>query len=191
MLILLFLLNLIPYFKQQGVTENKGGPSLWQVINWQTTILFGFIASILSLFQAIFNSVQKFKELRWNKAQLATTLTDSVYNDILAHDALKMIDGSKKVFSDKNFRIDFTDVKNALLENDQFGKSIYIRECFDTLFYYFERIEHSIKVGVVKIEDINAYFAYYLVQIKSKSEVLIQYAEAIKYENAVDFMSRE
>jgi hypothetical protein len=54
-----------------------------------------------------------------------------------------MIDGSKKEFSDKNFIVSFIDVKKALLENHQSGKSVYIRDCFDTLFYYFERIEQD------------------------------------------------
>src|SRR3982751_3928761 len=92
LIVCIYLISRIAYGSNYQPSVTGDTNDIWQILNWKFTVIFGFIASVLALFQAIFNTWQKSKELRWTKANLAMKLVDELYDVELAHNALKMTD---------------------------------------------------------------------------------------------------
>jgi hypothetical protein len=176
----------LPAFPIPIDNQNQG---IWKIYSLNFAIISGTIATFLALGQSIWNIIQRQIDLRWKKAELARSFTDIIYDDKLSHDALQMLDEVKKPFSEEKFDININDIYSGL-KSDLEGKDFYIRECFDSLLYYLERIEHSIELEVIKFEDVKSYCEYYVTAIQKHEDLLFYYCNLIRYKKAINFINR-
>lgn len=158
--------------------------NLWQVLNWKFSIILGLFAAIIALFQAIFNTTQKLIEHRWEKAKLSHDMLDALFAiDEPAYKALDMLDDTDNL---SRIRI----ALNINTDNlDKSKTSQEIRFCFDSLFYFLERIEHSLEIRIIKFNDIKSYFKYYA-DLLNKDNLFINYANHIHYYKVKIFLDK-
>jgi hypothetical protein len=139
--------------------------------------------------------LQREQELRWKQAELARTLLDEIFDYGPSNDAWRMVDGEKIYTDDKDneYHITMEIVRQALPKpwNDESsGSNLYIRWCFDALFYYLERLEQSVQVKLVRFEDLAAPTAYYIALMAKDKKIFQDYAELIRFHRAVQFLER-
>ena len=135
---------------------------------------------------------QKQEELRWKQAELARTLLDEIFDYAPSNDAWRMVDGEEN-YKNGQFRITMDDVRRALPKpwnNESGGPEVYVRSCFDALFYYLERLEQSVQTKLVRIEDLAAPTAYYVALMAMDKKLFQDYAELIRFHRAVAFLNR-
>src|SRR5262249_45794692 len=119
------------------------------------------------------------QELQWKQAELARQLLDEIFDFPPSEGALDMLDGESEFseFEDagaKRLKIGKSDIQHALRVGTVAGKRSlldsasekeqradkHIRYCFDSLFYYLERLERSVATNVVRFEDLLASSGY-------------------------------
>jgi hypothetical protein len=111
---------------------------------------------------------QRERDLRWKQAEAAKELNDEMLDDPEARTALEMLDDDGREFdlplSKQSLRITHKDLQHALNpENDDSDKKLAdIRDCFDSLFYYFALLEHHINSTLVLHEDVAFPLDYYV-----------------------------
>lgn len=166
--------------------------TLWQTLTWKFSIIFGLSAAIIALFQAIFNTIQKLKENRWNKAKLAYDMLEELFDFEPAFKALDIIDPFVNCYTKKNIKITPNLIEKALNFNEieMSESSEEIRVCFDALFYYLERMEHSIEIKVIDFKDIESHFKYYSDLLLKNKSTIIDYSNGIGYKKVEKFLLR-
>ena len=170
-------------------------PDPWQILSWKVAIVTGLAAAILALVQAIAALAQRAREMRWKQAELARKLLDDVYDFDPSHNALIMVDEFAESFQLDNgqeIEVSFTDIDSALSTpvKDHSDKAKYIRRCFDALFYHVERIEQSIRIKLVKLEDVSRPAEYYVERLALHKRSIISYLAFTKYTGAKEFLER-
>jgi len=65
-----------------------------------------------------------------------------------------------------------------------------VRWCFDALFYSLEQIEHSLQLGLLRFEDLEAPASYYVALMARDKKLFQDYAELIRFRRAVKFLER-
>ncbi len=164
-------------------------------IGSKSVAILGGILSIIALVvtlhlnnqQRAIDTDQRAKELRWNQAKLAKDLVDAVMSDKKAFNALRMTDWSKFDYSvdgGPKGEIKFGDVMYALdpkHDEQLLTNHVYIRECFDRLFYHMGEIKRSVRNGLVKFEDIKSPLDYYIDQMRKNEEPYKMYSEYMKH----------
>jgi hypothetical protein len=111
---------------------------------------------------------------------------------------MQMLDSPERVFtlpSGQNTTIDHADIRRALLEEQAIEptdseKLIYIRDCFDTLFYFFAIIDHYITSTLVCEDDVAYPLEYYVPLLASLHKEVVQYLERYRLRRALKFLSR-
>ncbi|MDT5121079.1 MAG: hypothetical protein QOC96_561 [Acidobacteriota bacterium] len=134
-------------------------------------------------------------ELRWKQAEAAKKLLDEMLSDSDASAAMKMLDWNDVEFEVKpglHLKIGEQDYVKALRVSDfNFGdKEQYIRDCFDSLFYYMAMIEHYIYSDLVRLEDVAFPLDYFLRIINRNRVVFDTFLEYYKLNRATRFMKR-
>jgi hypothetical protein len=138
---------------------------------------------------------QREEELRWKQAELARQLLDEIFDYGPSNNAWRMVDGEES-FKDElgnEYRINMDDVRRALptpWSNERCGPDVYIRWCFDALFYYLERLEQSVQIKLVRPEDLSAPASYYIALMAGDKKLFEEYARFIRFDRAIAFMNR-
>jgi len=137
---------------------------------------------------------QRAEELGWKQAELARTLLDEIFDYGQSNDAWRMVDGEKKYKDgDNEHHITMDLVRQALPKpwhDGSGGTNLYVRCCFDALFYYLERLEQPVKSNLVRFEDLSAPITYYISLMAKDKKLFLEYAELIRFHGAVAFMNR-
>lgn len=175
-------------------------------MNWIQTI--SWIGAVIGIVLALINYIsqqrqnreqrereleQKQLELRWKQAEAAKKLLDEMLTDFRAVAAMKMLDWNDLEYEVKpgvKQTIKEKDYINALRVSDlDFNdKEAYIRDCFDSLFYYMAMIEHYIHSDLVRIEDIVFPLDYYMKIINKNREVFDKFLNHYKLNRTMRFM---
>ena len=143
----------------------------FQIAFWIAAVVGGLIAS----FKAI---AEWRKDLRWKQAEMAKTCLDEIRNNQLASAALKMLDWDGRSFEESPNKstspIYHEDRRSALrVVNPVFppgDPGPFIRDAFDTLFDGFERLEHFIRIDLIRFEDVEQPFRYYVSKLAAPEE---------------------
>lgn len=143
------------------------------------TKLLASIGGLIAAFRAIYeiqaNRKQRINELRWKQANISKTIIDELLSDEKAQAALTMLDWPGREFilensEDKQELVTVSpeDIRIALRTKNDLGfdnKQVYIRDCFDSLFNYIERIQHFIDIKLIDFEDVIFPINYYVLRI--------------------------
>ena len=139
---------------------------------------------------------QQQQELRWKQAELAREMMDAIFDYVPSNDAWRMVDGEVQGYKDSlgnEYQIDMDMVRSSLphpWNERRGGAQVYVRWCFDALFYYLEQIEHSVQLGILRFEDLEAPAAYYVALMANDKTLFQDYAAQIRFRRAVQFMER-
>jgi hypothetical protein len=181
-------------------------PSVWEENSFKAAV-FGAIATFaLGIATGIWGVIVWRKDYRWKQAELARKLLDELYEYERSNAAVELIDGTTHfVTSEGKFRATRGDMQEALAmeittegekrlrvyaDEQQHPHLVFIRKCFDGLFYYLERFEQSCEIKVVVFEDLRASTSY-CVKLMAKDKKLFEdYAKFIHYHRAVTFLRR-
>ncbi|MBI4660018.1 MAG: hypothetical protein HY735_14350 [Verrucomicrobia bacterium] len=140
--------------------------------------------------------LQREQELRWKQAELARIMFDGIFDYDPSNDAWRMVDGEEEGYKNSRgneYRINMDLVRQALpapWSDERGGPEVYVRWCFDALFYSLEQIEHSVQLGILRFEDLEAPAAYYVALMTKDKKLFQDYAELIRFRRAVQFMER-
>ena len=140
--------------------------------------------------------LQREQELRWKQAELARTMLDGIFDYDPSNDAWRMVDGETDGYNDSRgntHRISMDLVRSSLpgaWNDDSGGPQVYVRWCFDALFYFLEQLEHSVQLGILRFEDLKAPLAYYVALMAKDKKMFQDYAERIGFHRAVQLMER-
>src|SRR5215471_11296281 len=122
---------------------------LWELLSFKATVITALLTLAGGVVTAALAVRQSRKDYRWKQAELARSLLDDIFDDPPSNDAWRMVDG-EELYEDEQgnkYQITMADVRRALprpWNDDKGGKDVYIRWCFDDLFYYLERLESSV-----------------------------------------------
>lgn len=164
-------------------------------IKYLLQILVG-VAGLVAAFKAI---MEWRKNLRWRQAEMAKTCLDDIWGGS-AHAALKMLDwtgllfklpdgGSTAQIDHEQRRIALRIVETVFPPDDP---GPFIRDAFDALFDGFERLEHFIRIKLIRFEDVEPPFRYYVGKLASPEEhqVIEAYLNEYGFELATSFLDR-
>jgi hypothetical protein len=139
-----------------------------QEISWLVASIVGLIAAFKAIYEIAQNRKQRKKELRWKKANVAKELLDEIFEHDYAKNAILIMDSTKfmrkyKIDEDEYEEISYDNVKELLNEPspNPGKKAIYIKDCFDWVFYFIDRIEHYIRIELIDFEDVEVPLARY------------------------------
>jgi hypothetical protein len=140
--------------------------------------------------------VQREQELRWKQAELAREMLDAIFDYPPSNDAWRMVDDEEDGYKDSQgrpHRINLDLVRKALPKpwgDEHGGPGVYVRWCFDALFYYLEQIERALQLGILRFEDVDAAASYYIALMAKDKNLFEKYAEVIRLKGAAGFMNR-
>src|SRR5260370_15233156 len=134
----------------------------WQLLGYFVAIPVAILGFAKAIYEISAGRRQRAEELRWKQAQAAKELLDDIHRHELARQAIHMmdwVDGSAEynIRENLNVVINYPTVLKALTLNHGqpcAEESAYIRDCFDCLFYHFDRIEHYIRRGLIQFVDV-------------------------------------
>ena len=163
----------------------------------------GLILSIVSyISQQTLNRKQRNLELeqsklqlRWKQAEAAKKILDEMHSDKNAVAAMKMLDWNDVEFEvapGKNEVIWEKDYVKALRTNNLTftDKEMFIRNSFDSLFYYMAMMEHYIKTDLILLEDVRFPLDYYLKIIKRHHDAFENFLTHYEQDRTASFIKR-
>ena len=160
-------------------------------------IVGGIISAVALIFTLQGSTAQRSQEHRWNQAKLAMDLVSGILSDPQAFDALRMIDWTSRTYQiskDREEKIGFEEVHAALDTRNNLKLSlggVYVRECFDRLFYHLGKIERAIQSDLVKFDDVDSPLDYYVPIIqKQYGDVVFDYMEQLGDHDAIKLLRR-
>lgn len=167
----------------------------WQVATWMVAAVGGPITAALAIGQAVANRNQRKRELRWKKAELARELSEEVWEVEESRCALRMVDAHEREFklpSGQSAKIDRAVYVAALTTTDEPNGevSIFVRDCFDELFFFLARLEHAIRTKLINFEDVQFPWEYYAKILAADKAALSAYNESIGYGRTISFFER-
>jgi hypothetical protein len=177
----------------------------WKVIAVVSSLLAvisGFIVAVIGIIQWRGVTLKRASDFRWKQAELARMLMDEWFDWEYSQIALILVDEGADSYGLKNgvsFDLDpERDVPMALAFIDNHSRKMlnhspkdkFVRRCFDELFYYFERAEHSVQLGVACIEDFEASGAWYVGCLAVYRQDIDIYLPRIGYNKAHAFLRR-
>jgi hypothetical protein len=140
---------------------------------------FQILAWIATAVAAILAILQWHKNLRWKQAEMAKTCLDEIWNDPLAFAGLKMLDwtglsfplpdngGHTPPISHEQRRASLRVVHTQFPPGDP---GPFIRDAYDRLFDGFERLEHFIRIKLIRFEDVEPRLRYYVGKLGTGDE---------------------
>ncbi|MGB7290926.1 MAG: hypothetical protein WBD99_01970 [Thermodesulfobacteriota bacterium] len=168
---------------------------IFEVLSWVAAVLAGIVAAGIAIYQMVLNRRQRSEELRWQQANAAKDLLNTIFNDPYFRNAMIMLDWSGRPFETKPGKweqIKISDVLSALRTRQLSfeDKEVFIRDCFDHVFDAFERLEHFIRINVVHFSDVEFEFGYYAKKLSEQREVFNNFLSQYGYKLALMFLSR-
>jgi hypothetical protein len=137
---------------------------------------------------------QRERDLRWRQAEVGKELNDEMQTDGEAWPALLMIDYDRREYDIDGERVTITDedVTTALTPggDDSDPKRMFIRDCFDTLFYYFAMLDHYIDRTLILTEDVAYPLEYYIPRMTKFRAEIQAYIEAYGLRRVSRFLNR-
>jgi hypothetical protein len=138
--------------------------------------ILAWIATVVTAIAAIF---QWRKNLRWKQAEMAKTCLDEIWDDKLAFAALRMLD-----WTGLSFPLPDDDGNTSQISHEQRRASLrvvdtqfpppdpgpFIRDAYDRLFDGFERLEHFIRIKLIRFEDVEPRLRYYVGKLGTADE---------------------
>ncbi len=174
-------------------------PNPWQVAAWIVAVVGGLIAAGLAIYQAFENRKLRERELRWRQAESGKQLIDEIFREPGSNAATLMLDSWHRSYTlpdGTEAKIAWADVIEAL-HVDSFrredSQTVYVRDCFDLLFYYLDGLEHFIQAGLTTFEDVRFPTEYYVDMIsedEKEKAIIVAYIQACKYKNIWKFLER-
>jgi hypothetical protein len=166
-----------------------------QAAAWAATAV-GLVVAATKLWSELRTGrLQRDRDLRWKQAEAGKSLNDEMQTDSRAWPAMQMLDSEARAFtlpSNRIVTITRADICTALdpSKNANDEKSVYIRDCFDALFYFMSMFEHYISNTLIRAEDV-AYPIEYYVQIMARLRGPIKaYLEKYGVSRARKFLER-
>lgn len=158
----------------------EGESNLLQNLAWLAAAGSLILSLVSYLSQQILNRQQRQLELRWRQAEAGKKLIDEMLSDENALAAMKMLDWNDVKFeiAPGNFQSVWEkDYLQALrIENLNFtDKEMFIRNCFDSLFYYAAMIEHYLKSNLIVFEDVAFPLDYYYKTMRRHKKVFDEF----------------
>lgn len=170
-----------------------------QILFWDAAIVGGLV-TIWKTVKEWRNSIdQRRADLRWREAEMAKRLLDDLNADVLAQAAMKMLDwdGRSYTFDGKKTapisaekRLAAMRAQNTNFRTDE--EAEFIRDSFDALLNHFERIEHFIKIGLIRFEDVRDSLSYEIRKLAQTNEkyVIEEYIKTYNFSLAKSFLER-
>lgn len=169
-----------------------------QIASLLTVSVGGLIAAFKAIYEVQQNRIQRAKELRWRRANVAKEILDEVFSHHLAQNAGLMLDWSER---QRNYEIkegdrqpvSYSEVVSALGKEQKAvldDEEIFIRDSFDYFFYFIDRIEHHIRIKLISFEDVDAPLRRYAKKIEIQRELYESFMRSHGYELAVEFFKR-
>jgi predicted DNA-binding ArsR family transcriptional regulator len=158
-------------------------PSPYQVAAW----LAAAIAVLFTAIQLFFSLRKDRRAKRVEQARFGYQLLDDLFGDETATGVLHSLDkghwteSKAKSSSDgKTFHDAFLAAFGEGFVEDR-AKYIPIRLKFDSVLYYFDRIQHAIEAGLTTFEDIRAPLTWYIVLLRPVRSGVERYAQQVAY----------
>jgi hypothetical protein len=175
---------------------------LAQVAAWLVAAVGGVIAAFKAVSELERSNKERAEALgerreqfRWRQAEMARTILDQTWNDRLARSAMRMLDWSGLQYEQGQRLTDpisSADMWHALRTTDTSftPDEQFVRDCFDQLFDYFERMEHYLGIGLINWEDIQGRLAYYADLLARKKLVYEQFLTTYQFRLAHRLLKR-
>lgn len=164
---------------------------VFQIAAWCGAV----VTAIVAVFQIGLNLRQRKAEQRWKEALQAKTLLDELLKSPKASSALQMLDWDGRNYNDENGAIfvvrqaEFvSDLRTVNLVFNP--KEVYVRDCFDALFSQLDMIEHFINIRLIRFEDVQGFFKYYVQLIEKKHWIFCGFISCFGYKGTFNFLSR-
>jgi hypothetical protein len=166
------------------------------VLSWLAGALGVFVAAAKFRSEVQSNREQRERDLRWRQADAGKKLNDEMLDDREAYAALQMIDSGSRQFelpSKHTVVVTTEDWLQALdpkaIREDE--KSVFIRDCFDSAFYYMATLEHYVQSGLVRVDDVAYPLRYYIPLMKKHRQAIDAYLETFGLLEARRLLERE
>ena len=121
-------------------------------------------------------------------------LYDEIFADEFANNALWMIESPGRLYHGKDapaVLIPQSAVLRAPEHRDvEDDESRYVRDCFDMLMFYLDRIEHYVAIDLVVFQDVESPADYYVAKMAPHKVVYVQYVRSIPYPRVLHFLQR-
>lgn len=176
---------------------NKRRKDRIEVTAWSVGILGALVAASIGIWQMVETRYQRTEELRWRQANLARELIDKMLADEQAGSALRMLDWEEQsheyeIEVGRKEEINVNDVYSALQVNDsqKSPKDVYIRECFDQLFFHINQVERSLRIKVLQFDDVKFPLDYYSKLMLQQKMVFETYMNEYGDKEALTFFQR-
>ncbi len=181
------------------------GPAwtLWiQSLSWLGVFLTAIVAAFKFFSEQRHNREQRARELkqselelRWKQASSGKALLDELLTDVNAQAAMRMLDWDDleyEVTRGKLETISEADYLKALrTTNLNFSdKEKYIRNCFDSLFYFMAMFEHYTRSQLVALEDVAFPLDYYIRIMNRNRAVFENFLEHYHLQRSHEFIKR-
>jgi hypothetical protein len=169
-----------------------------QVASWVVLSVGGLVAAFKAIYEVKQNREQRFKELRWRRANVAKGILDELFSHPQAQYATLILDWSERqreyeIKKGNSQFISYREVVAALgqAQNaDLNDKEVFIRDCFDCFFYLIDRIEHSIRIKLISFEDVDAPLRRYAKKIEIQHDTYENFMKSHGYGLAIQFFKR-
>jgi hypothetical protein len=129
------------------------------------------------------------RELEWRRGVAAQSLLEKMEEDELAADAMLMLDWDGREFSDgeKTWPLDKAQTIEALRVRGRpfTDAEVYVRDAFDHLFWYFERIQHQIEIDLISVEHVRFPIAYLIAVMNEDRTAFRDFLEAYGYRGSL------
>jgi hypothetical protein len=182
------------------MTPETGLPVLlkdmMQSISWLVASIGGVIAAFKAIAEAKQSRIQRERDLLWKQAGEAKVLLDDMEEDSQADAAMIMLDWTGRQFQvspRKKQVVTWNDVYRALRTKDTVSfkpVDVYVRDCFDHLFYHLNRIGLAEVNGLVRVDDVRFPITYLLQRMKRRWPVFESFLHAYGYEMAARLLAK-
>jgi hypothetical protein len=166
---------------------------LLQAGAWLASVLLAILTVVKFWSETKLSREQRERDLRWRQAQAGKELNDEMLTDPEAWAALQMIDSegprSFKLPSEKFEDIGKDDIRAALANtSDANEKPAYIRDCFDSLFYYLAMLQHYQQSTLIQSADVEFPIHYYLSRLRDLESPVREYVDQFKLVRTKQFL---
>lgn len=164
---------------------------------WLVAIATGGLAAFKGIKELREGTRQRHQELRWRRARAAREIIQEIHVHGLASSAVTMLDWSDGQHDykhgDYRLKISYKEVLDALPKEPKEcteERDVFVQDCFDWLFYYIDRIEHSIRTEYIDFIDVESVFQTYARKVKAEWKVFDAFMTSHEYPLARDFFLR-
>jgi len=166
-----------------------------QALAWFATAIGVLVTALKALSELEATRLQREQDLRWRQAEVGKALNDEMQVDKLAWPALQMLDSDSRTYKTRagsEVEVAQRDISPAL---DPAGgrddeKSEFVRDAFDTLFYFMAMFEHYTASGLVRAEDVAYPMEYYVPLLANHYDAVSRYLTRYNLWRTTKFLDR-